>query len=30
VQVIADAAAAGRAPAPDVERFVRGLKTGAQ
>ena len=30
VQVIADAAAAGRAPAPDVERFVRGLKTGVQ
>ncbi|HEX5070390.1 MAG TPA: tryptophan synthase subunit alpha [Vicinamibacterales bacterium] len=30
VQVIAEAAAAGRAPAPDVERFVRGLKVGAQ
>lgn len=30
VQVIAEAAAAGRAPAPEVERFVRWLKTGTQ
>jgi len=30
VQVIGEAAAAGRHPAADVERFVRWLKTGAQ
>jgi len=30
VQVIAEEAAAGRAPAPKVEQFVRWLKTGAQ